>query len=201
MRWRKRTCPTFRLESVSVNCHCSENHLRQSSEQECFLWTHGFRAFTPQLLSFMLWACGEIVYHGREHVMEQSHSCHGGQEEKKERSCWGQNPPFQIMPSMTFFLQRLTFWSFRHFPAPIKLQIYMWINPCIRPVALWSNAKAPSPNTAALGTECSTYEFYRAFQIQTVTPTHYRNGMPLLYSCHLQTETMCQSHSFFLNEN
>jgi hypothetical protein len=82
--------------------------------------------------SSSLWACGEAQSHGREDMGEQS--CSPGdvwEAESTGRRVRGQDKPFQVMHSVTYFLQ----------PGPASRQLFSYelLHPPMKLASSWSS--------------------------------------------------------------
>jgi hypothetical protein len=71
-------------------------------KEERFVLAHDYREFSPWLVfhsmaSLLLGLCQGSNY-GREHMAEQSYSCYGSQEAKKERKEPGSHISFKACP-------------------------------------------------------------------------------------------------------
>jgi hypothetical protein len=52
------------------------------------------------------WMCGKAEHDGREYVLEQSYSSHGGQKQREiQEGSGGPNMSFKGTPWMTYFLK------------------------------------------------------------------------------------------------
>lgn len=167
--------------------------------QEWFLWTHAFRA----LIGCMLWAYDECHY--RDHMMEQSYSCHGGHEvnereevvadkENSSRLCAQRTTSSKALTSDVFSISN-----------NIKLCIYKWINAFIKSVTLWSIWKLHLSTLFHRELNIQHMRFAEN-KVQIITSTYYHcdseKTTELLYArdFYLQIESICWLHRIF-NEN
>lgn len=81
-------------QSVLAFCHCDSTPEKNQLMEERFILAHNFRGLVRDCLAPLLWACGAAEHHGRERVVERSHSPRDNQDAKKKRKEGAKFPIF-----------------------------------------------------------------------------------------------------------